>query len=84
MPRRVPAWLLAYKLCGQPATPPPDKTLLIIGLEGGGLLVSHGHQLHSEGEEEGGEEEEEEEERANSNVKLYVFSAADLLSCIFR
>ena len=47
-------------------SPPPDKTLLIIGLEGGGLLmVSHGHQ-HSE----------EEEERANGNLKLYVVSAA--------
>ena len=68
MPHGVPAWLLAYKLCGQAtarAAPPPDKTLLIIGLEGGGLLmVSHGHQ-HSE-----------EEERANANLKLYVFSAA--------
>ena len=51
------------------AAPPPDKTLLIIGLEGGGLLmVSHGHQ-HSE-------EEEEEDERENGNLKLYAFSAA--------
>ena len=65
----LPAWLLAYKLCGQATTaaPPPDKTLLIIGLEGGGmLLVSHGHHWG------GGRRQL----RANANLKLYAFSAA--------